>query len=284
MGESQTVNRGSGMINQQSSLGHTPSKDFLFLHVRDLPYFRALLRAVESSFYQGLELPAPVYDVGCGDGHFASLTFDRQIDVGLDPWHAPIHEARKRGAYRSLVEADAARSPFPGSYFASAISNSVLEHIPHVDQVLAETARVLKPGSPFIFCVPNHNFLPSLSIARFFDSVGLKSVAGAYRSFFNRISRHHHCDDADVWRGRLEASGFRLEKYWHYFSPSALAALEWGHYLGLPSLILRKLFGRWILVRSRWNLSVTLLLLRRYYNEPSPQNSGAYTFYIARRI
>ena len=70
-------------------------KDFLFLQLRDLPYFRAFLRAVESSYYQDLPLPAPVYDVGCGDGHFASLTFDQKIDVGLDPWHGPIHEAKK---------------------------------------------------------------------------------------------------------------------------------------------------------------------------------------------
>jgi ubiquinone/menaquinone biosynthesis C-methylase UbiE len=272
------------MSNQRSASLYPPSRDFLFLHVRDLPYFRALLRAVESSFYQGQPLPAPVYDVGCGDGHFASLTFSEKMDVGLDPWHAPIHEARKRGAYRSLVEADAAQSPFPGAYFASAISNSVLEHIPHIDHVLAETARVLKPGAPFIFCVPNHNFLPSLSIARFFDRLGLKSLGRAYRSFFNRISRHHHCDDPDTWRKRLESSGFRMEKYWHYFSPSALAALEWGHYLGLPSLICRMLFGRWILVRSRWNLSLTLFLLRAYYNEPVPQEQGAYTFYVARRV
>src|ERR1051325_5942598 len=75
-----------------------PEKDFLFLQLRDLPYFRAFLRAVESSYYQDLPLPAPVYDVGCGDGHFASLTFDQKIDVGLDPWHGPIHEAKKFGA------------------------------------------------------------------------------------------------------------------------------------------------------------------------------------------
>jgi ubiquinone/menaquinone biosynthesis C-methylase UbiE len=117
------------------------SKDFLFLHVRDLPYFRGLLRAVESEFYQDLDLAGPIYDLGCGDGHFASLTFDHKIDVGLDPWHGPIHEARLRGAYRSLVEADAARTPFPDGHFASGVSNSVLEHIPHIQQVLNETAR-----------------------------------------------------------------------------------------------------------------------------------------------
>jgi hypothetical protein len=31
-------------------------KDYLFLQLRDLPYFRAFLHAVESSFYQDLRL------------------------------------------------------------------------------------------------------------------------------------------------------------------------------------------------------------------------------------
>src|SRR5512135_1911437 len=103
-----------------------PARDFLFLQVRDLPYFRALVRAVESRFYQDYVLPSPVYDVGCGDGQFASVTFDQQIDVGLDPWHAPIHEARRYGSYRLLVEAAGARAPFPDAHFASGFSNSVL--------------------------------------------------------------------------------------------------------------------------------------------------------------
>jgi SAM-dependent methyltransferase len=272
------------MSTARSAIRQASSKDFLFLHVRDLPYFRGLLRAVESTFYQGLSLPSPVYDLGCGDGVFASLTFDRKLDVGLDPWHGPIHEAARHGAYKALVEASAARSPFPAGYFSSAISNSVLEHIPEIDDVLRETARLLKPGAPFVFCVPSQNFLPSLSIARFFDRVGLKPLARAYRAFFNRISRHYHCDDPETWSLRLEAAGFKLEQYWHYFSPSALAALEWGHYLGLPSLVTHFLFRRWILVPTRWNLLPTLGALRPYYNEPVPQQQGAYTFYIARRV
>jgi hypothetical protein len=101
------------MTNRQSSIENRQSKDFLFLQLRDLPYFRAFLRAVESSYYQNLPMPAPVYDVGCGDGHFASLTFDQKIDVGLDPWHGPIHEAKKFGAYKSLVESDGSRCPVP---------------------------------------------------------------------------------------------------------------------------------------------------------------------------
>src|SRR5258708_28816617 len=133
------------------SLRPTQMKDFLFLQLSELPYFRAFLRSVESSYYQELPLPTPTYDVGCGDGHFASLTFEQKIDIGLDPWHGPIHEAGRRKAYGALVEADAARSPFPDHYFASAFSNSVLEHIPHIDAVPVATSRVLKPGAPFYF-------------------------------------------------------------------------------------------------------------------------------------
>jgi SAM-dependent methyltransferase len=257
-------------------------KDFLFLQISSLPYFRGFLRAVESSYYQDLFLPSPVYDVGCGDGHFASLTFDNKLDVGLDPWHKPIHEAKGYGAYKSLVEADGARSPFPSNYFASGLSNSVLEHIPHIDAVLAETARVLKPGSPFVFCVPNHNFLPTLSIGRALDKIGLRSMGNLYRAFFNRISRHYHCDPPSVWKELLERNGFTLERWWHYFSPQALHTLEWGHYWGLPSLLLHAVFNRWIIAPTRWNLYFIERSLRKFVEKPEhPQ--GAYTFFVARR-
>lgn len=262
---------------------NTAEKDFLWLHLKDLPYFRAILRAVEARVYQDIPLQEPVLDVGCGDGHFASLAFDRPLDVGIDPWAGPVREAAGRGAYRLVIQGDAAYIPYPDAYFASAVSNSVLEHIPHLDDVLAETARVLKPGALFVLCVPNHNFLPTLSVARFFDRAGLHFLAGAYRRFFNRISRHHHCDDPNVWTRRLEQAGFKVERWWHYFSPRAFKVLEWGHYFGLPSLVTRKLFGRWILVPERWNLAPTYHFLKPYYDEPPSTKEGVYSFYIARR-
>jgi len=274
----------NGILTVESAAFPGADKDFLFRHVRDLPYFRGLLRAVESRFYQDLPLAPPTYDVGCGDGHFAWLTFGRRLEVGLDPWSGPIHEAHARGSHTELVRADAALSPFPDGYFGSAISNSVLEHIAHVQDVLNETARVLKHGAPFIFCVPNENFTEFLSVAKVLDQIGLAGPARAYRRLFNRISRHAHCDPPAVWDTRLRIAGFALERHWDYFSPAALATLEWGHYFGLPSLICRALLGRWILVPSRFNLAVTLGVIRKYYDEPIPQAHGAYTFYVTRRL
>jgi SAM-dependent methyltransferase len=260
--------------HRPSSIENPKPKDFLFAHLQDLPYFRALLRSVESFYYQGLPLPEPIYDVGCGDGHFASVTFDKKLTVGLDPWHGPIHEAKKFNAYDLLVEADGALSPFPSNHFASGLSNSVLEHIPHIDAVLKETARVLKPNAPFYFCVPNHAH---------FDNLSLSKVLGkGYTEWFRVISRTKHADSPEVWRERLESAGFTLEKWWHYFSPASLHVLEWGHYLGLPSVVARVLTGRWIISRTRWSLAPTESFLRKYAST-APVENGTYTFFIARK-
>ena len=258
-------------------------RDFLWEQISGMPYFRGVLRAVEARVYQDFELPEPVLDLGCGDGHFATVAFDRKLDVGLDPWTGPVREAAERGGYHTVIQGAGDRIPFADGYFASAVSNSVLEHIPDLDAVMAEMARVLRPGAVFIFCVPNHQFLANLSVSNFFDRVGLKGLADAYRAFFNRISRHHHCDSPEVWGERLNRAGFEVERWWHYFSPQALHTLEWGHYFGLPSLICQKLFKRWILAPMRWNLALTLGITRPIYEEAREQEHGAYTFYIVRR-
>lgn len=267
------------------SLGkNNKSQDYLWLHLKDLPYFRALLRAVEARVYRDFALPAPTLDLGCGDGHFATIAFNRQIDVGVDPWTRLVQKAAKLGGYRYVIQGNGEHLPFSDDYFSSAISNSVLEHIPDLDAVIIELARVMRPGAPFLFCVPNHNFLLNLSIAFFLNKLGLQRLADSYRNLFNRISRHHHCDSPDVWRTRLERYGFWVEQWWHYFSPRALHALEWGHYFGLPSLIFHWLFGRWILVPTRWNLSLTKLFIQHFYDENPVQPEGSYTFYITRRM
>jgi SAM-dependent methyltransferase len=249
-------------------------KDYLYLHLRDLPYFRALVRGVEAVYYQTFDLPVPILDIGCGDGHFTSLTFDYKIDVGLDPWTGPIHEAGRRGCYGLLVQADGAQSPFPAGYFASAFSNSVLEHIPHIEAVLADTARVLKPGAPFYFCVPNERYLSELSISR--------CLGKGYTEWFRRISRVEHADGPQVWKGRLEQASFQLERWWNYFSPSAMRVLEWGHYFGLPSLVARKLTGKWVITPAKWNLWLTEKFVHRYASV-DPIKDGTFTFYVARK-
>jgi len=62
-----------------------------------------------------------------------------------------------------------------------------------------------------------------------------------------------------------------------------LRVLEWGHYFGLPSLLTRLLWGRWIVAPWKWSLFFTRLITIKAYNEASIQAEGVYTFYITRK-
>jgi SAM-dependent methyltransferase len=257
-------------------------KDFLWLHLRELPYFRAILRAVEARFYQGLDLPRPILDVGCGDGHFASVTFESRIDIGVDLHLPSLREAGGRGVYHLLLDSDGTRLPLRSESLGSAFSNSVLEHLPDLDGVLAEISRALKPGAPLFFTVPNPGYRTELSFPRFLASLGLRRAARGYQNYFMWMSRTRNMMYEPEWTERLARAGLAVERTARYFSPAALQALEWGHYFGAPSLLARWLTGRWILVPRRWNLWLTERLTRRYYLEMLCPD-GTYSYYLARK-
>ncbi|MGB2897050.1 MAG: class I SAM-dependent methyltransferase [Anaerolineales bacterium] len=258
------------------------TKDYFWLHLRDLPYFRALLRSIEAGYYEGLDLPSPTLDVGCGDGHFTTIAFDRSIEIGVDPDLPIMREAQLRNAYDLLLQADGACIPLPDHSIASAFSNSVLEHIPHLDAVLQDVGRVLKPGAPFVFTVPNPGYRTQLSFPQNLAKAGLSALGKSYSSWFMRMSRTINLEYEEDWEQRLSAAGFTIERTFRYFPPSSLHVLEWGHYFGGPCLLPHKLFGKWILAPYRWNLGLTDWLVRRYY-DTSPTKEGTYSFYLVRR-
>jgi SAM-dependent methyltransferase len=258
------------------------SVSLLRAHLRQLPYFRALLRSVEAELYQGLAFPRPILDVGCGDGHFAEVVFPQGVDVGVDLHRASLLEARRRGAYRLLLESRGELLPVAANSLGSGFSNSVLEHIPNVVEVLKEVARVLQPGAPWVFTVPNPGYLSELSLPRWLGAGRLQPLGRAYARWFQRMSRVAHLDHEQTWSERLARTGFEVVRSFRYFAPQALRALEWGHYLGAPTLLPRLLTGRWILSPSRANLWLTEALLRRYH-DASPVAEGTFTFYLARK-
>jgi hypothetical protein len=109
-----------------------------------------------------------------------------------------------------------------------------------------------------------------------------KVLGKGYTEWFRRISRVSHADEPDVWEQRLERAGFKLERWWHYFSPSAMRVLEWGHYFGVPSVVARALTGKWIISRTNWNLALTKSFVKKYAS-PEPIVNGTFTFYIAKK-
>jgi SAM-dependent methyltransferase len=265
-----------------SSFDPPAHDDLLWRQLNSVPAFRALLRSVEARFYQQLTLPEPLLDLGCGDGHFAEMTFEHPLSVGIDPWWNPLRKAQRSGRYRLVLQGLGDRLPFPDHTFATAISNSVLEHIPDIQPVLNEIGRVLQPGALFVVTMPNDNFTRNLGGAALLETAGVPEAADGYRRLFNLISRHAHTDPATIWAARLAQAGLAVERWQNYFSTGALRALELGHVQGLPAALSHALTRRWI-----WGWEPGLRLVERwvrpYYEEAAPAD-GAYTLIIARKV
>lgn len=264
-----------GMMLIEQNAFFSADDDLLWRHLKTLPAFRALLRAVEARFYQQLDIPEPVLDLGCGDGNFAGMAFDKSLSAGIDPWWGPLKKSRKAGIYDVPAQALGDAMPFPDGHFGSVISNSVLEHIPDIQPVLHEANRVLRPGGKLIITMPSHLFTENLR--------GAELLGDSYRDFFNFISRHAHTDSPEQWAGRLAQAGFRVVRWQYYFSKGALHALEWGHVQGLPSAVLHALTGHWIVAPWKENLQGTDRWVRPFYDEEPPEE-GAYILFVAEKV
>lgn len=265
-------------------MSNPTTDDLLWQQLKTLPAFRALLRAVEARFYSHIPLPEPILDVGCGDGNFAELALPRQrITAGIDPWWRPLNKATRTDRYDLLIQAMGDNLPFPDHFFASAFSNSVLEHIPDIQPVLNEVGRVLRPGARFIITTPSHLFTEYLGGAAFFRRINLDGLGERYQRFFNFISRHAHTDSPQIWAERLALAGFSVERWQYYFSRDALRVLEFGHVQGLPSAALHALTGHWIVAPWESSLAPTERWVRPYFEEETLPDGGAYILIIARK-
>lgn len=258
-------------------------KDYLAEQLKDMAPHRAILRAVECKFMGRVPLVPPILDIGCGDGHFASIAYEQlPIDVGIDVFARDLYEAARRtGVYRQVMFASATVLPFADGSFNTVVSNCVIEHIPDNQAVLREIARVLRSGGVFATTLPSEHFEEYLLGATVFRRLGLTGLALAYGRFFNRISNHYHICPPAEWRRRLEAVGFEVEEQAYYFSPAAHRRFDLSHYLGVPNLITKRLFGRWMLFA--WQRRLFERWLRSYYEEPLPA-AGAYQFVLCRKV
>jgi len=100
----------------------------------------------------------------------------RLIDIGGGSGGWAVH-AREKGWAVTVVDASPARLgcaqalvfstlrhdlnlplPFPEASFGAAVMSEVLEHIPMAEQLLAETARVLRPEGTVVLTTPNNGY------------------------------------------------------------------------------------------------------------------------------
>ena len=179
----------------------------------------ALWRAVEIAALLRIGLPQGLgLDVGCGDGKLTRIILDlvgSRTLVGIDADPLETAAAMTRGVYREVHTTSAADIPVADSTFDFALSNSVLEHIPGLEQVVAEVARVLKPQAPFVITVPGVGFHRNLA-----GPLWPATDRGSYLAKLDARLAHFHYLDTEAWQAMLRRNGLVLEHRFGYLDRS----------------------------------------------------------------
>jgi len=159
--------------------------------------WRAFELQAATSIRDSRGLEEPILEIGCGDGMFASLLFEKVSD-GIDINPKCIERQRScNHAYGELHCMNACDMSFPDDKYMLAIANCVIEHIEEYEKVIAETHRVLRPGGKFVFTVPlsgMNNYLLSSS--------------PCYINMRQRQLNHLNLFTGDEWVTKLKKQGF----------------------------------------------------------------------------
>jgi len=192
-----------------------------WLHRPWIPF----LKAVEGDALLKRGIKGPVLDMACGDGVFTSCVFPERFEAGFDLAIDDLNKAKKAGTHKALARGSAYDIPFKSGQFQTVISVCAIEHMPELDSVLKETARVLKVGGRFVFTVPSVYFGEYPLTPTIYNALGLKDTARRYADRKNARSQHYHVLTVQEWERRLKDAG--LEVSYKGYTLSRRVMLIW---------------------------------------------------------
>jgi SAM-dependent methyltransferase len=248
-----------------------PETDYLALTLKRWPQIAsfALWRAIELRKLSRLQFPAPVLDVGCGNGEVAELLFGagRRL-FGLDLGLTQVSEAARRRVHVGVLQGDATSMPYPADTFGSVLCNCVLEHIPDDRAAVREMGRVVRPGGGVVFTVPGPRFHEGLHNYQALLARGDHEAAAAYLRGVDERHAHLHYRSAEEWRAIAEEAGLRMERVEPYMPGPALGVWDrLESYLTQPVMNVlsdRRLLPV-LLLPAALRTWLTYRVLRKYY-------------------
>lgn len=211
------------------------------------PLSLAIWRSLEAEAIAKVDIQPPTLDIGCAFGEFAGVFFERYIEVGVDISNKDLMLAAQKKRYKDLILADARKLPFKTNTFNTVIGVSSLEHIAHVDKVITEAYRVLKPGGRFVITVPT-NALNELILAPFAKSTITKA--------YHRVFKHEVIIPKEKWFLMIEQVGFKIEYHQGILSKRQFMVFQIALLTALPTQIFRTILQKRIPYSPAWRVNL----------------------------
>jgi ubiquinone/menaquinone biosynthesis C-methylase UbiE len=181
----------------------------LYSHVPPLSHWRAW----ELAAYRKLGLAGGrVLELGNGDGRYFRLIWPDANDVvGVDRDPCAADAGLRSGVYREIHVADAHEVPELSETFDHVFANCTLGRMDHLDAVLSEARRCLKPGGSLICSVVTDRFLQWNVLSNLVGLVGHTEAAASLQEDFFEF--HHLVNplSADEWQQRFRNAGLAPE-------------------------------------------------------------------------
>lgn len=205
----------------------TIDKNLLLRFIQEYPFqpAAAFWRAIEVCHITSQPFPeGRGIDLGCGDGKLTKILLERVKGrelIGIDIDYRTTELAKQLGIYNRIHTVPGDAIPEEDSIFDFVFSNSVLEHIENIENVLKEVKRLLKKGGIFLFTVPSINFhsclkgplLPFVSRGTYIRKIDM------------RLGQRRHWDVVE-WGKTLFRHGLRIEMVSNYFSRNEVQRWE----------------------------------------------------------
>jgi SAM-dependent methyltransferase len=202
-----SVHDGTGLLVREAIPVPTLWRDEKILYPGYPSPAHSLWRAQELSLFLQHKswMRRPLLDFGCGDGSLGAMLFDA-VDHGVDNDAQALAVAKGFTVYRNLVCCTETTIPMADRSVRTVVSNSVLEHVLHLDEILKELSRLLEPGGRLMITVPTLGFKDHLE--KYFGREESERVNVQYY--------HRNLMTVQGWRKRLEAVGLSIEVVRHY--------------------------------------------------------------------
>lgn len=248
----------------------------------------ALHRANEAYLFADNPVQSPVLDIGCHDGVFRSLATlgsAEAIDCwGCDLDTSALSKAHFSGRYQAVLGADVTKLPFGRDMFRTVLANSVVTHIPDLDDALSEIHRVLKPGGMFIATVPTPAFYDRFAPVLVLRKLGLSRRAEAFAESYDARWGQRHFLACEAWRDRLAENGFRLQAWQEYMDDEATfrwSGLFWLVRLGIGRLTVGAILRRLVRPGSRPFAIFNRYFARRLVRSVGTVQAGSSAVFVA---